>query len=339
VGAGIVGCATAREVASRRRDVPVVVLDRDTIGGGATLRSAGLHLPRGATDRVRRMAAYSQDSYERLREARPALPIRPLGLTIVASGTSEPELRAAYLESARLARAAGVPGGLVRVPEHSAAWRGEGCHHADVRALAQALARELRPRVSFHEGVRVIAVEPTAGAVVLRLSTGRSLGAGRVVLTPGPWLAAPAWRTLVAPLGLRVKKIVALHVEQCPSPQDGVIVFDDDDAFLLPLPDRGHWLFSYTSQEWDVDPDAVATGLSARDTEEALDCLRRHAPALAERWAGGRVFCDAYSPDREPRVQALDPAGRVVFAGAAGGSGYRLAPAIASEAADLLDLE
>jgi hypothetical protein len=28
-----------------------------------------------------------------------------------------------------------------------------------------------------------------------------------------------------------------------------------------------------------------------------------------------------------------------VFAGAAGGSGYRLAPAIASEAADLLDLE
>jgi hypothetical protein len=35
-------------------------------------------------------------------------------------------------------------------------------------------------------------------------------------------------------------------------------------------------------------------------------------------------------------VRPLDEAGRIVFAGAAGGSGYRLAPAIAAEAVDLL---
>jgi hypothetical protein len=38
----------------------------------------------------------------------------------------------------------------------------------------------------------------------------------------------------------------------------------------------------------------------------------------------GRVFCDAFSRTGEPVV--LDRAGRVVFAGAANGSGYRLAP-------------
>jgi glycine/D-amino acid oxidase-like deaminating enzyme len=48
------------------------------------------------------------------------------------------------------------------------------------------------------------------------------------------------------------------------------------------------------------------------------------------------VFCDAYSPSREPLVRTLDHDARIVFAGAANGSGYRLAPAIAAEAADLL---
>ncbi|GAA3079868.1 hypothetical protein GCM10020000_77090 [Streptomyces olivoverticillatus] len=43
-----------------------------------------------------------------------------------------------------------------------------------------------------------------------------------------------------------MKKVVALHVEQRPRPDDGVIVFEDADAFLLPVHHRGHWLFSYT---------------------------------------------------------------------------------------------
>jgi glycine/D-amino acid oxidase-like deaminating enzyme len=68
----------------------------------------------------------------------------------------------------------------------------------------------------------------------------------------------------------------------------------------------------------------------------ARDCLRRWAPALAGACTGGRVFCDAYSPDGEPVVCALADTGRIVFAGAASGSGYRLAPAIATQAVDLL---
>jgi glycine/D-amino acid oxidase-like deaminating enzyme len=57
---------------------------------------------------------------------------------------------------------------------------------------------------------------------------------------------------------------------------------------------------------------------------------------MADSARSGRVFCDAYSADREPLVRALDEEGRLVFAGAANGSGYRLAPAIAAEAAHLL---
>ena len=70
----------------------------------------------------------------------------------------------------------------------------------------------------------------------------------------------------------------------------------------------------------------------------ARDCLRQYSPSLAAACHSGRVFCDAYSPDGEPVVRALDESGRIVFAGAANGSGYRLAPAIAAQATDLLHL-
>jgi glycine/D-amino acid oxidase-like deaminating enzyme len=156
------------------------------------------------------------------------------------------------------------------------------------------------------------------------------------VLAPGPWLAAPAWRDRLARLDVRVKKVVALHIEQPPAAGDGVVVFHDEDAFLLPLHEQRRWLFSYTSQVWDVEPDRLTGSVSAADLADAREVLVRRAPRLAGAARSGRVFCDAYSPDREPLVRALDEEGRLVFAGAANGSGYRLAPAIAAEAADLL---
>src|SRR5205823_1753658 len=123
-----------------------------------------------------------------------------------------------------------------------------------------------------------------------------------------------------------------------PTPDARAVVFHDEDAFLLPLPDRGHWLFSYTCPEWDVDPDEPATGLLSRHLRQARACLRRYAPGLLPAGVSGRMFYDAYSGDGEPVVRPLDPTGRVVFVGAANGSGYRLAPAMVADAADLMDL-
>ncbi|MFF5980222.1 NAD(P)/FAD-dependent oxidoreductase [Streptomyces olindensis] len=346
VGGGIVGCLIARHITARAPGTSVVVLDRDTVGSGASRRSAGLHCPRGATERVRRMARYSQDYYDKLRDLDPALPIHPVALSVVAAA-SEAKLRETYLDSARLTRTDGPSGGPpgIRHPERSSVFACEGAHHTDVYALVQALVRELRHLVTFREGVEVEAVDPDAPGpardgrrVALRLGTGETLTARRVVLAPGPWLHAPAWRDLVAPLGARIKKIIALHLARAPATGDRAVVFQDEDAFLLPLKDRGHWLFSYTCQEWDVDPAATASGLSPDNAGEARESLRRYAPELAERALSARVFCDAYSSTGEPEVRALDADGRVVFAGAASGSGYRLAPAIASQAADLLAL-
>jgi hypothetical protein len=238
-------------------------------------------------------------------------------------------------------------GGLILVPQGCGVWNLEGCHYADVAAMTRILARELRPRITVRENVRVAGIETArTGGVVLRLGTGETLTVDRVVLAPGPWPADPAWAELLAPLGIRVKKVVALHIERRPGQDDPAVFFPDDDAFLLPLAHRGHWLFSYTCREWDVDPDDLHAGLSAGDVEQAAAVLRRYVPEPAVLSGGsaatavsGRMFCDAYSPDGEPLVRALDAAdGRIVFAGAANGSGYRLAPALAAAAADLLHI-
>jgi glycine/D-amino acid oxidase-like deaminating enzyme len=336
IGAGVVGCLIARELAARDPEVSITVLDRDTIGAGASRRSAGLHLPRGATARTRRMSAYSHAYYADLKLRHPDLPLHPVSATVITDGAAGRQLGSGYLDQAAATPVSGVPNRSISMPAGSRAWRIAGCHYADVYQLTQAIAAELRPRVRFLEGVAVTGLVSGAGAVTVHGGTSERLQADHVVLAPGPWLSAPAWRDRVGPLGLRVKKVVALHIEQRPGPADEAVIFDADDAFLLPVVHRGHWLFSYSCQEWDVDPDALTAGLSAADISAARDCLGRYSPTLADACGAGRVFCDAYSPDAEPLVRTLDESGRIVFAGAANGSGYRLAPAIGSEAVDLL---
>lgn len=379
VGGGIIGSAVAHEIRARDAEAAVTLLDRDELGSGASGRSAGLHIPAGGTGRLRGMAAYSEGRYARLAKEYPPLPVHPVRMAVVAAEANAARLAqwalpgrlkptyAAGLAQARdpadardpgdALNALGVPdavdaldapgGGLIRVPEGCGVWNLEGCHYADVAAMTRILARELRPRITVRENVRVDGIETgRADGVVLRLGTGETLRLDQVVLAPGPWLADPAWAGLLAPLGVRVKKIVALHIERRPARDDPAVFFPDDDAFLLPLAHRGHWLFSYTCREWDVDPDDLHAGLSAGDVEQATAVLRRYVPESAAPSDGGasgavsgRVFCDAYSPDGEPLVRALDAAGgRIVFAGAANGSGYRLAPALAAAAADLLHI-
>ncbi|MEU5158910.1 FAD-dependent oxidoreductase [Streptomyces sp. NPDC020875] len=340
VGAGVIGTLIARELVAADPGAAVTVLDRELVAGGASRRSAGLHFPRGASAAVRAMAAESQRYWAGLAAARPGLPLRSLPMTVIADRASEPGLREAYLPEAGLREIplpdGGLPPGPVTVPAGAAAWTGDGCQYADVAAVTQTLAAELRPRVRFLEGVAVTGVTTGPDGVRLALGTGGILRAARAVLAPGPWIAHPAWRERLAPLGIRVKKIVALHIESVPAADDGAVVFHDEDAFLLPYRDRGHWLFSYTCQEWDVDPDTVESGPTAAHLAQAAGVLRRYAPGLAGRAGSGRVFCDAYNPAGGPLVRPLTDDGRLVFAGAAGGSGYRLAPAIAGETVRLL---
>jgi D-arginine dehydrogenase len=335
VGGGILGSLVAHELLAEPDRDSVMLIERELIGSGASRRSAGLHFPRGASADVREMSLLSQRYWERLLELRPDLPIHRLPMTLIASPAGAEAAASAYRLAAprRLDQLPPLAAGL---PLDSLAWQVMGCHYADVAELAQQLVGALRPRLAVREGTRVTELSTEADGVELGLATGERVQADRVVLAPGPWLTEPAWRDLIEPLGLRVKQVVAMHIDRRPEPGDGIICFHDEDAFLLPMSRRGYWLFSYTSQNWDVEPDRLNSGLSGAELDTARDCLRRMAPQLLPYCTGGRVFCDAYSPAREPIITHLDPTGRIVFAGGCNGAGYRLAPAIATRACALV---
>ncbi|MFI6683259.1 NAD(P)/FAD-dependent oxidoreductase [Streptomyces sp. NPDC050485] len=330
VGGGVIGAVIAREAATAFPGATVAVLERGLVGQGASSRSAGVHFPRGGTERVRSMSAYSHGVWERL-AVELDLPIRTVDATVVSAGDVG-GVSPVYLglgdETAPAHGWAAAPG--------TRAWDLDGCHYADVQAVAGRVLAGLRDRVTVLEGTEVTELSSEGGYHRLTLGSGRELLARRVVLAPGPWIGHPAWAELVAPLGLRVKKVVAAHLEGAPAASDPLVVFHDEDAFVLPLPERGHYLFSYTCDRWDVTPDGVGPALEPSDLDDARVVLGRFAPGLVDRCTSGRVFCDAYSPDREPVVAELLPG--LVFAGAANGSGYRLAPAIAAETVAALDL-
>ncbi len=335
-GAGIIGSVIVTEIRAARPGTEVIAVDRDLVGSGASRRSAGLHFPAGRTERIRAMAETSELYYQALAARDPSLPIYPVALHAVAFGAAAEAAWCNFVKAGPIETSPACGRAAMGQPPGASVWSVPGCHYTDVGTLAGRLARDFPSTISLLEGVAVASVQEETGAAVLVLSTGETLRADRLVLAPGPWVNAPAWRALIAPLGIRVKKIVALHLDAPVSKADSAVLFPEEDAFLLPLQHRGHWLFSYTCLDWDVDPDAPQPGVTRQNLDEAQAVLRRYAPELAGRLRSGRVFCDAYSPSREPIVATVGASGRIIFAGAANGSGYRLAPAIAAETLRLL---
>ena len=333
IGGGVIGALIAHEAVAAFPDVTVAVLERGLVGQGASSRSAGVHFPRGATERVRSMTEHSHHVWERL-AAELDLPIREVDATVVAAGDAD-TIATTYLRLGEETAPADPARGWAAGPG-ARAWNLHGCHYADVQQVTGRVLARLRDRVTVLEGTEVTELSFEGAYHRLALGQGRELLARRVVLAPGPWIAHPAWADLVDPLGLRVKKVVAMHLESSPAPDDPLTIFHDEDAFLLPLHERGHFLFSYTCDRWDVAPDDSGLVLERSDLDDARAVLGRFAPDLVARCNSGRVFCDAYSPRREPVAAELKPG--LVFAGAAGGSGYRLAPAIAAETVAALDL-
>lgn len=337
IGAGIAGCLIARELLAARPDARVTLIDRDLAGLGASQRSAGLQFPVGRTERIRQWAATSREYYRDLGARHPETAPRPVAAVAAASSERASDLRDHCIDAGEIRTGLDAIAGLIAERPDLATWEMPGCHAADVGALVRWLARDLRGRAALVEGCGVEAVAEAEDLVRVTLASGETLEVDRLVLAPGPWANATPWGALTAPLGIRIKKVVAFHIDHPATPESRAILFPEEDAFVVPLVHRGHWLYSYTCPEWDYDPDSPPAGISRANLEEASAVLRRYAPQAARRIRGGRVFCDAYGPAREPIVAAVGGSGRIVFAGAANGSGYRLAPAIAAEAVALLN--
>jgi D-hydroxyproline dehydrogenase subunit beta len=220
VGAGIVGVATAWELAAR--GVDVALLDRGDVAGATTGLGEGNVL---CSDKdvgpeleltIAGLAVYDELE-ERLGEAarirrKGALVVHPLAETWDAEPARLERLRAAGVEG-RLVEAAEVP---ELEPRLTGALRGASFFPRDVQCDPRAIARGLAGELARVEtGVEVTALEVEGGRVTgLRTSAG-ALACRAVVVACGPWSRALAEAAGVAlPLEPRKGQLVRLEAAE-----------------------------------------------------------------------------------------------------------------------------
>ncbi|MGH3757374.1 NAD(P)/FAD-dependent oxidoreductase [Actinophytocola sp.] len=331
IGGGIIGCFVAHQAAHARPDRRVVLLERSTIGAGATAWSAGVSFPLAATAPHRRLVRDAATAFARLRDTTAGRFLRPMRMIYVVGRAGrdafhgrvvDAELRVVTEdERGRVERM--LPGVRLGADEELLTHDGYG-FAVDARGLAEWLVSE---GVTVHSGQNVTGIHPEAGGYRLvgdraTWSAGRAIVATGAWPVPGPRSDGPAVRT---------KRVAALHADLPTEPGDPLVYFLDDDLFFLPSA-TGPTLVSFYRDIWDLDPASMDGRASEDDLRCGTDAVRRRSPAAAEAVTAGRAFCDGYAPDRLPVVTAHpDHPGLVSIRGGSG-SGVRLAPALAAAA-------
>lgn len=329
VGAGVIGCAIASELA--RRGARVVVLERERVASGASYASAGIIGVQTDADALTpavEMGLASRALFPELAERLGgAIELDLSGVVRLAhteDGAEALRRRAAWQCAqgweARLLDAAEVrevAPGLGRRPL-AALWTRDG-RVAPARLTAALAEEAARHGAELREGAPVLAV----GADGVRTPQGRVV-AGRVVLAAGAWSAGLAPVAVTPDKGQRVLLRLPGHPVRHTT--------FDEHCYVVPR-SGGHVLVGATHE-----PEA---GFDARVTAGALAWLlqagRTAYPALAEAevmepWAGLRPA----SPDGQPVLGPLPDRPDLWLATGHHARGVMLAPITAVWMADAL---
>lgn len=334
VGCGILGAMTAFQLRSAMPEVQVTIYDRSLRGTGASQWSAGVHFPFSRSASVREMTRASEEYY---RTVAPFLTSQAIQSVHMQLPLMDAEAQRNFTHPLIPEQVDPLLQTLTRGGISPLGLGCRGAQYADVYRLVQEITAELSTTVNIREGVAVRTVRERREEVNLTLSDDTEAQQDILILAPGPWSVTPEVSEWVQDLGLSIKRVVALHLSEPElSAQTPLAFFPEQDAFLLPRLVRHEWLFSYTNKNWEEDPETVEPTLSQADLKAGQQVLEEVAPALATRCISGRVFCDTYTPDQIPRVVPVGSQGRIIYAGGANGSGYRLAPAMASMATNLV---
>lgn len=344
VGAGAVGVLAAYYAVRRDPDRRVAVITHAGRGTGATRFSAGFDTPTGHNPAQRALAARSTALFDELTAALGDAGRTPVDVRWLVARENTAALDATLADGGRTRPVTGEERALLEQTYPGLARGGDEVLLASApmtagqpQLLADRLLDEVlgRPGNTLLEGFRVTGIHRTGGHVELVATDGSRITAAKAVFAPGPWALDGPVAAAARERGARVKKVVAFHIMTPPPAGAPALVLEDADAFLLPHRPGGHWIFSITSPDWDRGPEEPLA-IDARDRELARALLARHVPGFLPHLLGGRVFSDCFTPGHLPVVDTVG-GDDVVMAIGGSGSGYRLAPAMAEDALNLLD--
>lgn len=351
IGAGVIGCAVARELARRGRSV--VVLERDSPGRRATWAAAGMLSPLGeareggpllelADASLRGYASFAAALRE---ESGVDVEYRTSGKLHITLGNSDDELRdLASSPAAERFEARFLDGADARALEPALSERVSSAvlvgrdHRVNNRLLAQALfAGCTAAGVTFHTASPVTAVMTTRGNAVtgVRLASGELVEAEHVVLAAGAW--SGQIEGLPQPVPIRPIKGQMFAVDaRGRAGTDGAesmlsrVIFADD-CYIIPR-DDGRLLVGATMEDVGFRKGATPRGIAALMTA-AIAVLPPIADMpIVETWAGFRPM----TPDGLPVIGG-DPLVRgLVYATGHYRNGILLAPVTGECVADLI---
>ena len=297
IGAGIIGCAIARELAVR--GVPCTVIDPRPIGGGATQASAGMLAP-----------------YVEAHERGPLLDLGVQSLALyedwVAAVRAESGLDVEYR---RIGTLETVPNRST--PEH-------GYVAADALANALARAAENRGATFVRDGATRIAARH--GALRVTTAAGALIDATHVVL------AAGAWTNTIE--GIRTPPVrpvrgQILYLGWTGAPLSTIVW--GPRCYVVPRLD-GTVLVGATVEDVGFDERVTAEGV-----RELLDAVCELIPAARDAaFLGVRVGLRPATPDELPVIGADPEVPGVIHASGPYRNGVLLAPITATLVADLV---
>lgn len=336
VGSGIVGAWTSFLSGAAVPAADTIVLEKGAPSSGATMYSPGHCHPYGDGPRQYALASRSHRFYTSRRLIERDLVIRLPLLGIVSSSLASAVV-SGYLDekpvvfdsyrSECIAASLGLSIGSSQVVHG-----GTSTYFGKAWKITQYLLSLFRASGgTIWDGCKVAAAEDCGRGIRLITSCGKCIIAKRVVFATGTMLQSRIG-SCVPNFSARRKKVCALHLSV---QLDSFVYLHDDDSYLMPRKDLGFTIFSFPSDDWDCESTQDNLFISENDISKATRILKRYSPFLSSTIAGGRVSSDCYSPDHNPGAWRRGDAD-VVWAGLGSGFGFRLAPAVATEALELL---
>ena len=346
VGAGVIGCAVAYELA--RQGAKVAFFEQEAIGSGASAHATGFLSLLGAEFSPGPSFAMAIESYKAFAELVPRLQEetgmdllyqRPRGLRLALEEEEERLIKKAMAWQRELRPVEWIDGDAVLRMEprlspniRGAAYEPESAQLDSYRltlALAQAAERH---GAEIHQR-KVVSLESSGGRVTGVRHAGGALSCAAVVLAAGPWSEDTAqWLGFPVPVRPMKGERLLLQYDGEPLP------------FLISSPKRGHMisrLDGYVSigstggRDYDEREAFLGVEFDRQPTEAAKNELIQRAldvfPALEEasvvqQLAGSRPL----SADRLPLIGPVPSMEGVTLATGHGTKGIHLAPITAS---------
>ncbi len=337
VGAGIIGCAVAREVA--RRGATTIVFDARSVGAGATQASAGVLAPyieapsdgalHGLT--VQSLSLYDDFISTIGRDSRLSIEYRRCGTLEVAHDLKTAEhlktlggwvrsknVDARWIDASEVNRMepllAATCGGLL-VPSHG---------YVNASQLTNALADAARRHgAEVHAGHRVDSIESHGDSVTV-VAGAAKYRARTVVIAAGSWSSEIARETIVAPVR---GQLVRVRWEAPPIQR----IIWSKQCYLVPWLD-GTLLIGATVEQVGFDERPTARGVRT-----LLDAASALLPGINDAtFVDVRVGLRPATPSGLPTIRRSEQHPAIVYATGHFRNGILLAPLTAKLVADLI---